>query len=197
MNQDSFENRKSGQEKPDVRIEIATEKDWEVYRDLRLEAIDSADAEMLGFTPGERESEEKKITEKKKTEADWRKDLSNPDIFISLSLEGADVVGMGSARKREKEKDWYMGSGYIKKNFRGRGIGEKMFAARLNEIRIRSGEKVTIGVKASNARSIHIAELFGFKKVKSYSSILGFSMELKDVNDPVVIDKISEILHAG
>jgi len=198
MNTNPLENQSSKQEKLDIRVEIATEKDWEACRDLRMNAIDSSDAEMLGFTSGEEKSEKKKLQEKIKTEADWKKELSSLDIFWVLSWEGSQVVGQGLAKKREEQKDWWMGSGYIKneEDFRGKGIGKKMFAVRLNEIKKRGGEKVRMGVKAANHTSIHIAELFGFKKVVEDSDDIGFLMELKNVNDLAVIKKIDEVLNA-
>ena len=173
------------------KVEVAKPEDWEKYRDLRIQAITGTDKDMYRITSFPERVE--KI--KNRTEAEWKNDLSGPDIFVVLSWNGSDPIGMGLARKTE-EKSWHMGAGYTKENFRGMGVGKKMFAKRLDEIRRRGGTKVTVGAKMINTRSIHISESFGFKRVDKdthpshYEECL---MEL-DLTDSEVILKISEAL---
>lgn len=183
----------SSQEKPAVELRLAGPEDWRVCKELRLLQHSGNDAGMFGVTPENRNQRISKI--EIKNEEEWKKELSDENIFIVLPWVGSEVAGIGSAKKREIEKDWYIFSGYVKENFRSMGIGKKMFAARLEEIRKRGGVKVMLSVKAVNATSIQIAEFFGFKKREEGSSSEGFYMELKDVNNSEVIKKIEEVLN--
>jgi ribosomal protein S18 acetylase RimI-like enzyme len=172
MNEDFFKNSPK-QEKLAIRVEIATEKDWEAYKKIRLEAYTGPDGGMFGATPGKIEKEQMRSAE------DWKNDLSRDDVFVVLSWSGQEAVGMGVAEKKnEQEKFWHIRSGYVKENFRGQDIQKKMITKRLEEIRRRGGRKVQLAVKTANTISIHNAELFGFKKVDRGASAEGFFMEL-------------------
>ena len=180
------------QEKLDVRIEIAGPKDWEAYKKIILEAINGNDAYMLGMTP------EKVRALNTRIDKIWQNALvKDNDRFVLLSWNDSEVVGTINAKK--EEKDWYVGSLYVKQdeNFRHKGVGQKMFAACLQEIQNRGGEKITLGVKASNYKSINLVEPFHFKQPEDVSFQEGFYMTLNNVNDPEVIEKINEVLNAG
>lgn len=185
-------------EKLDVKIELATPDDWESYKELRILAITGKEKRMFGSTP-------KQIAiAKAKSEQEWKEDLSSDDMFVMLSKNGFEAVGMGWAKKwgkKEEERIWHMGSGYTKDDFRGKGFGIKNFASRLKNIIELGGKKVTMGVRAENKTSIGIAENFYFKtddtipiKLKKFFKISGFSMEL-DLTNPEVIKKIDEVLN--
>ena len=185
-------------EKNKESIRIATEKDWQAYRDLTIEAIDSPDSEMLGFIPGDKKSESEKQREKAKTERQWKKILEKrDDMFVLLSWSGSKIAGFNAAI-RKRNNNWYIHSGYVSPEFRG-GLGKRMFAARLNEIRNRGGIKVWFDVKSNNGKTVTIAETFGFEEVFDEGSFFPkeFRMELKNVNALEVIKKINEVLNAG
>lgn len=192
MNQNPLENRKPNQEKLTVRVEIATEKDWKAYKDLKLEAYTGPDKEMFG-------ANSLKIAKQlARTDQSWKRDLFSNDMFVVLSWESSEAIGMGIAEKRDRivRGGWHINSGYVKEGFRGRNIQSKMIAKRLEEIINRGGEKVTLAVKAVNLASIHNAESLGFKKVEKGSSENGFFMEL-DLTNEEVIKKINEVLDEG
>ena len=184
MKENSFLQQPS-QEKLAIKVEIATEKDWEAYKQLKLMAITGKDKKMLGISSGQIKREQNR------TEKEWRQDFYGENKVVVLAKNDFEVVGMGLARKRQEDGTWHMFFGYVRENFRNRGIGQRMFASRLNEIRKRGGKRVTIAVEDKNIISIHLAESFGFKKD------VGFFMRLEDVNDPIVVKKINEVLNAG
>ena len=170
-------------EQLDIKVELATEKDWEAYKELRLLAIVGKDKELMGSTP------EQIIKEKSRSEEEWKKDLSSQEMFVVLSWNGSNAIGMGRAMEKDGvEKLWYMDSGYVKEgeDLRNRGIGKGIFKARLDEIIKRSGKKVFLGIKSNNAPSIHVAESFGFKKVDKDedSSDGGYYFELDLTTKP-------------
>jgi ribosomal protein S18 acetylase RimI-like enzyme len=173
------------------KVEIATPDEWEAYRDLRLQAITGKDADMYSITSDPERLEKVK----NRSEEEWKNDLSRPDVFVVITRSNSEVIGIGVARKKEEEI-WHMGAGYTKEEFRGIGVGKKMFAKRLDEIVKRGGKKVTVGAKHTNTRSIHISESFGFKLVNQGlypTRHEEYLMEL-DLTDPEVIKKINETL---
>src|SRR3989338_1354503 len=180
------------QEKIEVRIEIATEKDWQAYKEIRLEAIKGKDAAMFGGHDKERD--------KVKPDDEWREDLAlHEDRFIILSWVGSRAAGMGRADEiKDKKGVWSMGQGYVRDEFRGENIGKKILAARLAEIKKRGGVKVITAMFHGNERPMHIAGLFGFKKIGTLRQLVRGRdltplklrrMEL-DLTDPEVIKKI-------
>ncbi|MEI6280779.1 MAG: GNAT family N-acetyltransferase [bacterium] len=193
MNQNPIENqRPESREQLAIRITIATPEDWEAYKELRLLAITSEDKEMFDVS----KHPDKVEKEQNRTEQEWRDLLSQSDRFVVLYWEGVKAIGMGVISK--KEKYWELGGGYVKKEFQGKKIGQKIFAKRLQEIQIRGGTKVRTGMEETNKRSIHIAEIFGFKQTQEDLDEVGdFEMELKDVSGPEIAKKIEEILNAG
>lgn len=153
-------------EQLDIKVEIATEKDWEAYKKLRLLAVSGKDKEIMGFTP------EQIIKEQAKSEEELKKDLSSQDIFVVLAWNGSNAIGMGRAMEKDEDiKLWYMDSGYVKdgESFRNKGIGKKIFRTRLDEIKKRGGKKVFLGIMFNNEPSIHVAESFGCKKIDGLS----------------------------
>lgn len=194
MEENPFKNK----EKLAIKIEIATEKDWEACKDIRLEAITSEDADMFAITS------EKVKKEQGKNENDWRKDLQRDDLFVVLSWNGSQAVGINLVLKK-KEEVWHAEFGYVKKEFRSQGIHTKMLARDLSEIIKKGGKKVTGNVLADNVASLNVCEKFGFKKIndqlekvvlESGTEHDFFRMEL-DLTNPEVIKKIDNVLNAG
>ncbi len=191
-----MENPFKTKEQLNIKIKVASPEDWQKYKELKLETIYGKDNYMFGVTPNNMWG--RAIKEEAKFEKEWKEIVDHKDAFGVLSLNGDTPVGIGLAEKREKEGDWLMYSGYVKEDFRGKGIGKKMFATRLNEIRLnREGTKIIMVVKANNDKSIKLAESFGFKRQEEGSNDEGFYMVLENVNSPEVIKRINEVLNAG
>lgn len=162
-------------EQLDIKVELATEKDWEVYKELKLLAISGKDKEMMGSTP------EQIIKEQAKSEQEWKEDLSRDDMFIVLAWNGSEGVGMARAMEKDEETElWYIDSLYIKEEkLRNKDIGKKIYTFILEEIKKRGGKKVFLGIRSENASSIHVAESFGFKKNEDLSDDDGYHFDLE------------------
>lgn len=182
MNENPFKK----QEKLDIKVELATPNDWQACKDLRIFSITGSDADMYGLTP------EEKDEELGKDEAQWRRESCGDEMFSVLSWSGPEAIGLSRA-KQEGEGVWRIRNGYVKPDFRNKGIDQKMFSLRLNEIRRRGGTKVVTGIMIKNKVSVHIAEKFGFKIV--HSDDIWYRMEL-DLSSPEIIKKIDEALNA-
>ena len=149
--------KQENHEQPPVIIEIATKKDWEAYKKLRLEAITGKYQEFFGAGPQTVEEESRR------TQEEWQDDLSRENMFVTLAWNGKEPVGMARALEREKGI-WRTQSGYVTEELQGKYIGRKLFAARILEMKKRGAEKVSMMVEAENERSIHLNEKMGFRK---------------------------------
>src|SRR3989344_5023826 len=83
------------QEQLDARIELATEKDWEEVKRIRLESISGEDAEKMGRDFAK---------DMQRTDEEWKALLKDPEILIFLARVGNEVVGMGSAARVDSIK---------------------------------------------------------------------------------------------
>ncbi|HUC88431.1 MAG TPA: hypothetical protein VMR49_00150 [Candidatus Paceibacterota bacterium] len=77
--------------------EIATEKDWEDYKKIRLEAIEK---EPMAFYVTKNNKEK----EYNKSDEEWKTDLANTDAFTALSRNYNVPVGMAQAIQKIKDK---------------------------------------------------------------------------------------------
>ena len=147
-----------------IRIEIATPKDLEVCKKLRLFAIKTEKA--FGVN-----KKQIKKTEAK-TQKEWQEFFFGEGMFTVLVWKESLPIGIGRVMRRIKKEDWFLCSGFILKEFRGQGIGKKMFKFRLDEIKRRGGgRKVRVGMSKKNKRSFHIAQTFGFKKLNKFKQL--------------------------
>lgn len=191
MNQNPLESKLSDtksptQEKLAVRVEIATEKDWEAYKKIRLESINGPDANMFGPKTAAKD--------RAKSNEEWKSDLiTRADHFVVMSWQGSEAIGLSSASERREKGLWHLGSAYVKPELRG-GLGKKMLALRMREIIRRGGKKVEAGMRPNNEITKHLCGSFGFKKAPPEDV---WEMMEADLTDPVVIKKINEVLDAG
>lgn len=174
-------------EKINVNVELATEKDWETYKKLRLLAIDSDTEGVFGPT--------KVQIDLAKTDDDWKRDLApRDDMFVVLSRNGSEEIGMGIAgRVTDSDEMWYMGSSFTKKEYRRQGAGKKNLSKRLNEIIKRGGTIAVGGIKIGNEESMETLKSLGFEK---YSEDKTWIYMQLDLTDQKTIQKINGILNS-
>lgn len=149
-------------EKLDLKVEIAKEKDWEDYKTIRLEAIE---AEPLAFYV----TKSRKENDLNKTEEEWKKDLIGVNTFVVLAKNGDAPVGLAHALIRDLEKEqWGIRSVYLRKDFRGGGSGEKMMNLIINEIKRRKGKEVVLNVADTQKSAKKLYEKLGFKMLDRF-----------------------------
>ncbi len=191
MKENKFLNKKVEASKPgdadksqeglDVKIEMATEKDWQEVKDLRLESILGESAQFLAPPPDMLKAE------LEKRDQEWQSELTpREDMFTVLARIGNEAVGIGRAIKEKDEKDaWRIRWMYVKPKFRNKGIQKKVIDARIKEIKKRGGKKAIAII--SNPISIQNAKSSGFKlsileKIKGKKH--GFYRLEKDLTEP-------------
>lgn len=151
-----------GNERLHLTTEIATEKDWEDYKKIRLEAIEK---EPMAFY-ATKNSKEKEYN---RSDEEWKSDLANTDAFVTLSKNNSVPVGMVQAiSKIENKTQWHIRGVYLNKNFRGGGYGREMMNLILNEIKRRGGKKVTLNVMDTQDIARKIYEKLDFKISKKF-----------------------------
>ncbi len=190
-----FKNLLQRQEKLDIKVELARPEDWPLCKDLRLEALRSPDGKMSGLNPKELLRQEEA-----QSDQEWQEATSSENMFSVLAWNNLEAVGLGRARLGQ-DGIWNIRNGYVKPKFRVGGAGRKMFAVRLREIIRRNGKRALLGIKADNARSIHLAEGFDASmdstfttKLKKLSKLGWHKMEI-DLTKPEVLKIIDETLN--
>jgi ribosomal protein S18 acetylase RimI-like enzyme len=139
----------------EVELHQVTPDDWESYREIRLEMLlDSPDAywfthdEAAGFT-----------------EAKWRENVGR-GWLVSARI-GADAVGsagLGTQAEPGQPDRAVLWGMYVTPRVRGRGVGERLVRAVLDEASRRGVSEVFLEVTSGNDRALELYERCGFER---------------------------------
>jgi len=97
-----------------------------------------------------------------KLEDFWHEVINKDSESIVAELDG-QVIAYACAWLSFNEAD--VANIAVAENFRGRGIGKKLFAELLNRVKLRGVKGVTLEVRVSNVAAIKLYESFGLKSV--------------------------------
>jgi hypothetical protein len=176
-----------------VKVDIATENNWEDCKRLRLEEISGEDSEMFGYI-----TEKDLESERQKNKEDWKRRLTSGNQFCVLAQVESKAVGLGNAIEKENNL-WRIRWGYIEKDFRNQDLHKKIIILRLKEILKRGGKMVESGVVAKNANSLKNLQSIGFKINEKHKKndlsddVYSYTM-LLDLTDEEVIKKINDFV---
>lgn len=130
--------------------------DWEILRDVRLQALQS-DPSVFGSNYA-RESEY--------TPDIWREWLDTSDTAIFGVFDGADIAGMTSISimrddaTRTAAKLW---GSWLRSDLRGQGLSVPMYSVRIDWARAHPTiTRIVVSHRASNAASKHANQKHGF-----------------------------------
>lgn len=160
-------------------------EEWETYKHIRLEAMQN-DPTAFGKSFAE---------EAKTTEEEWRRKLVNAaqkqhTVLLFLRIDGK-VVGMGGMYAEQLEKLHHIAnivSIYISPEYRGKGMGKKLFHELLLEIgKIQRIKKIKLTVNADQAPAVALYESFGFRRVGVMHKELCVDGEF---HDEILMEKI-------
>ena len=107
----------------EVKIRQLTENDWPKYREIRLEAL-AQDPEF--FTTSE--DEEKFVSE------DWIERITNKNGALFGLFFNTEIIGITSIHRENDDPKSYrawLGSSYIKPEFRGYNLSELLYDTRI------------------------------------------------------------------
>ena len=136
-----------------IKIEKLNEDRWQDYRALRLEALQS---DPIAYSSSFEE-------EQTYPEPVWRDSIKNTLFAISDNKPVAMVANFRSNRIKTNHvcEIWGM---YVRREYRGQGIGNKLMAAVLEEIQNLKGvTKIKIGVNPTQKVAEHLYQKYGFK----------------------------------
>jgi GNAT superfamily N-acetyltransferase len=180
------------QEKQPIKVEIATAKDWEECRKMRLKEIGGEDSEMFGHITENVLKREKDVSKE-----EWENNLNSPDQIFILLKSSSNSVGFGHAISKG-DGLWRLRWDFVERDFRGQSFQEKIIAARLKEILKRGGREAEAGFIAWNKKSLDNYKAFGFEisKVDMKDSkelspeSYGYTAKV-DLLNPAVIKKVN------
>ena len=170
-----------------VTIDLAKTEDAEVYRKIRLEAIDQ-DPEAFDM-----QNEKKRERQKSRDISEWKKDIQ--EQVVLLAKNDSEVIGLVKGVDRGQGL-WSINNVYLtpafRKNVNGAPIGDEMIKKVLDEIKNRGGQKARLWVKNSNKGATKFYEVLGFKKIETRKAmsivgkridlLIGWSILEKDLN---------------
>jgi GNAT superfamily N-acetyltransferase len=132
--------------------------EWETFRDLRLYALQSA--------PGMFESTYAQAATR--SEADWRALLSGERQQIFGMFDHDKLVGIaGVFASKDDPATAHLVMDFILPEFRGKGLWQRMYAARLDWVRGRKDfRRAIVAARESNAPSLGAMRAAGFAQIR-------------------------------
>ena len=140
-----------------MNIRRLTADDAEAVRDVRLEGLKNH-PENFGADHGD---------EAAHPIAWWRARMAHPagaGFGAWIDGELAGIISFGQAPEKKHRHQGSIGAFYVRPQFRGRGVGDALMKAALEEAANRV-EHVTLTVTASNVGAVRLYERNGFKTV--------------------------------
>jgi RimJ/RimL family protein N-acetyltransferase len=129
--------------------------DWAIYRDIRLEALKNHPAYFL---PSRDETF--------LSDSDWRQRLGNPNAATFGLFRGTELIGTSTIARENNhptaERAYLVGT-YIKKDFRRKGLSERLFKLRLEWAKEKNIKTLLLEHREDNLPIQKAHQKFGFK----------------------------------
>ena len=132
-----------------VRVEVVGPDDWELWRELRLEALQDT---PIGFVEWHADA-------LRKDESDWRARLSRDGHYV-VAYDGDEPAGMSLGYLEEGLTT--LGAVFVRPAARRRGVLEALVAAVEDWARGRGSAQLDLFVHEDNARARRAYERLGF-----------------------------------
>jgi RimJ/RimL family protein N-acetyltransferase len=143
-----------------ITIEKFIEDRWQDYRDLRLESLKN---EPIAFSSS---YEEEQLT----PENIWRERIKN----IWFVIEDDKPIGLAGIFRNNRLKTNHvceMFGVYVRKEYRGKGVGKRLIETVLTEIQNLKGIKIiNVGVNPTQKAAKHLYNQYGFKTVAHFKN---------------------------
>ena len=148
-----------------ISIRQLTEDDWREFSRIRLEALQT-DPLVFGSNY-EKESQF--------TEADWKSRLQAKDSAIFMLYEDETPIGMTGVsvfRDDPTNKTALLWGSWLKPDFRGKGLSEMMYKARINWAKERPTiKRIIVSHRASNLASKYANQKHGFVFTRTHEKV--------------------------
>lgn len=138
-----------------VQILTLSKDHWEEYKSLRLEALKT---EPAAFASSFEES-------KSRNEEEWREFLSDKLLFAQCNGQLVGLVGYYFFPHKKLSHIANIVAMYVKKDFRGRGIGKLLFKNILEKIATeKQVKKMSLDVNPLQKEALALYSSFGFEQ---------------------------------
>jgi RimJ/RimL family protein N-acetyltransferase len=148
-----------------ISIRQLAENDWQLFREVRLKALQS-DPSVFGSNYE---------AESKFTEDDWRSRLQPVDsaIFMIFDDEApAGMTGVSVFRDDPTNRTEIFWGSWLAPAYRRKGLSNLMYAARLEWAKARPGiERIIVSHRASNVASKYANQKHGFVFTRTHEKI--------------------------
>ena len=136
-----------------MHLHVVRPDDWESHRDLRLEMLQDA-PDAFWYTYAD---------EAVYDEADWRERIEGAWLVQARDADGVvGSAGLGSHWEPERARTATLFGLYVAPRARGRGVGEALVRAVLEEARHLGKAEVVLEVGGHNGPAIALYERCGF-----------------------------------
>ncbi|GAB2767721.1 GNAT family N-acetyltransferase [Terrabacter koreensis] len=140
---------------PRMHLHAVTPDDWESHRDVRLAMLDDA-PDAFWFTYAD---------EAVYDEADWRERIEGAWLVQARDADGViGSAGLGSHWEPERATTATLFGMYVAPRARGRGVGEALVHAVLDEARRLGKSEVVLEVTSSNTAAEALYTRCGFER---------------------------------
>lgn len=160
-----------------MQIRKIGEEDLEMYRELRLSALKSADAQAFGGNYEEEAS---------RTREDWLKRFNDPyRMYLGYFVDEALVATAGAFYGEDKDV-WVIVGVYTKPEYRKQGIAHSLVEAVIVELRKQDIKRVILYVNMKQEQAVSLYKTLGFKQ---FDIVKDFEMGDGQLHDEYVMEK--------
>jgi RimJ/RimL family protein N-acetyltransferase len=148
-----------------ISIRQLTADDWRAFSKVRLKALET-DPKVFGSSY-EKESQF--------TEIDWRSRLQADDSAVFMLFAGdapIGITGVSVFRDDPTGKTAIFWGSWLEPQFRGKGLSELIYKARLDWAKARPNvEKIIVSHRASNLSSKYANQKHGFTYTRTHEKV--------------------------
>lgn len=144
----------------EIKVKKLSGDDWKIYKELRLQML-TEEPQAYSQTLEELE---------KRSDKDWKeKTVADNMTILTIWVDGK-LAGMNGLFYEEKDVVAIWGM-FIRKEFRGMGLGKKLMDEIEKEIRKDKGvKKIQVSVTSSQVPAFELYKKIGFTEIKRIAS---------------------------
>lgn len=151
--------------------------DWKNYRDIRLEAL-KEEPDAFGGSYNEYKDKDDLYWIDKASLSGEKSERN----FICAVLDNNNFISIGGAYQDENN-EWNIIAIYVKKEFRGLGVGSLLLNKILEELKTRKVEKAFLRVNTKRIPAIFLYKRFGFEIIKTIPNQMSGDGNLHDEHE--------------
>lgn len=162
-----------------ITVRLLTPDDAPLFRSLRLEALT---LEPQAFASSLSDWS-------RMTEEDWRARLEAVDVFVAFEGdEPAGLMGLGREQGSKTRHRGLLIMVYVRADYRGRGIGDRLVEAVLDRARTKGMRQVELAASAQNPAAIGLYRRHGFQTIGTLPA--GILHEGREIDEVIMVRRL-------